>query len=68
MKSTGIVRQVDDIGRIVISKELRKTIDIKRKDPLGIFVKRNNIYSKYKRGCLFCEEIGDIFEFKEVTI
>ena len=69
LKSTGIVRQVDDLGRIVIPKELRKTMNIKRKDPMEIFVEENNIiFSKYKKGCLFCGEMGDTFEFKRVTI
>jgi len=69
MKSTGIVRKVDDLGRIVIPKELRKTMNIKKKDPMEIFVEKNNIIlSKYEKGCLFCGEMGDTFEFEGVTI
>lgn len=38
MKSTGIVRKVDELGRVVIPKELRRTLDIKEGDPLEIYV------------------------------
>lgn len=69
MKSTGIVRQVDVLGRIVIPKELRKTMDIKKKDPMEIFVEGNNIIlPKYEKGCLFCGEMLDTLEFEWVTI
>ena len=38
MKSTGVVRKVDELGRIVLPKELRKTMDIKEKDSMEIYV------------------------------
>lgn len=49
MKSTGIVRRVDDLGRIVIPKEIRKTIRIKESDPLEIYTGSNGeiIFKKY---------------------
>ena len=69
MKSTGIVRQIDDLGRIVIPKELRKTMNLKRKDPMEIFVERDNIIlSKYEKGCLFCGKMEDTFEFEGTTV
>ena len=37
MKATGVVRRIDDLGRIVIPKEIRKTLSIKEGDPLEIF-------------------------------
>lgn len=43
MKSTGIVRKVDELGRIVLPKELRNTLEIKEKDPLEIFVDEDKI-------------------------
>lgn len=43
MKSTGIVRKVDELGRVVIPKELRRTIGIEEKDPLEIFVDGDKI-------------------------
>lgn len=43
MKSTGIVRKVDELGRVVIPKELRRTMGIEEKDPLEIFVDGDKI-------------------------
>lgn len=43
MKSTGIVRKVDELGRIVIPKELRRTLGIEEKDPVEIFINDNRI-------------------------
>ena len=69
IKSTGIVRKIDDLGRMVIPKELRKTMNIKKKDPMEIFVEgKNIILSKYTSGCIFCGEVSDTFEFKGKTI
>lgn len=49
MKSTGIVRKVDELGRIVIPKELRRTMEINERDPLEIFVEDDRIIlQKYK--------------------
>lgn len=61
LKSTGIVRQDDDIGRIVISKELRKTMDIKRKNPMVIFVKGNNIITQNIKKVVFFVEKWESF-------
>ncbi|MEY9976535.1 transcriptional pleiotropic regulator of transition state genes [Lysinibacillus sp. RC79] len=43
MKSTGITRKVDELGRVVIPKELRDNLEIKEKDPLEIFTEGSNI-------------------------
>jgi len=65
MKSTGIVRKIDDLGRIVIPKELRMTMNLKRKDPMEIFVEGDNIIiTKYEKGCLFCGETRRTFDFE----
>ena len=49
MKATGIVRRVDDLGRVVIPKEIRRTIRIREGDPLEIFVKDGAvIFKKYQ--------------------
>lgn len=45
MKSTGIVRQVDELGRIVIPKELRRVLNITDKDPMEIFVEDENHFA-----------------------
>jgi len=57
MKSTGIVRPVDNLGRIVLPIELRRTMDLAVGDPLEIFVDGENIVlRKYRPGCVFCGE------------
>lgn len=55
MKSTGIVRKVDELGRIVIPIELRRTLDIAEKDSLEIFVDGEKIVlTKHEDSCVFC--------------
>jgi len=55
LKATGIVRKVDELGRIVIPIELRRTFGINIKDDLEIYVdKENIILEKYEPACLFC--------------
>jgi transcriptional pleiotropic regulator of transition state genes len=69
MKGTGIVRKVDELGRIVIPKELRGVLDINIKDSLEIFTEdRNIILKKYNPGCVFCERINNVIRFKENNI
>ena len=55
MHDTGIVRRVDDLGRIVIPMELRRTLGIKVKDPLAIFVEGDRIIlTRHKDACAIC--------------
>jgi transcriptional pleiotropic regulator of transition state genes len=69
MKATGIVRKVDELGRIVIPKELRGILDINIKDSLEIFTEdKNIILKKYNPGCVFCERINNVIRFKEKNI
>lgn len=64
MKSTGIVRMVDPLGRIVLPKEIRNTMDIKEKDPLEIFIDENKIIlTKYQPACVFCGNADNIIYF-----
>lgn len=57
MKNTGIVRKVDELGRVVIPKELRNTLGINERDPLEIYVEGHKIIlQKYQNRCLFCGE------------
>ena len=50
MKATGIVRRIDDLGRIVIPKEIRKTMHVREGDPLELYVCENGImFRKYKQ-------------------
>lgn len=65
MKSIGIVRKVDDLGRIVLPIELRRTLDIKERDAVEIFVDSEYIMlKKYAPSCIFCGEADDIREYK----
>ncbi len=61
MKATGIVRKVDELGRIVIPKELRRLFNINEKDPLEIFTDNNGIIlRKYEISCIMCEEKNNL--------
>ncbi len=65
MKSTGIVRKVDELGRIVLPIELRRTLDISEKDTLEIYVEGSAIVlRKYRPSCIFCDSTWDVFQFK----
>ena len=65
MKSVGIVRKIDDLGRMVIPKELRNRMDIKKKDPVEIFVEGDKIVlKKYIPGCVFCGDVNNNSEYK----
>ena len=69
VKATGIVRKVDELGRIVLPIELRRTLDIAEKDPLEIYVEGTSIVlKKYKPSCIFCGEAKNVVEFKEKNI
>ena len=65
MKSTGIVRKVDELGRIVLPIELRRTLDIAEKDSLEIYVDEDAIIlRKYQPACIFCDNAKDILSYK----
>ena len=69
MKSTGIVRKVDELGRIVLPIEMRRTPDIGEKDALEIYVEGSSvILKKYKPSCVFCDATKDITVFKGKNI
>lgn len=65
MKATGIVRRVDELGRVVIPIELRRTMGIDIKDGLEIFVDGERIIlRKYAPTCIFTGEAEDLVYFK----
>lgn len=65
MKSTGMVRKVDELGRIVLPIELRKTFNIVEKDSLEIYTEGNTIIlRKYEPACIFCGDARDVIHFK----
>jgi len=69
MKSTGVVRKVDELGRIVLPIELRRTLDIAEKDALEIFVDGDKIVlRKYEPACIFCGNARDVVYYKGKNI
>ena len=69
MKSTGIVRKVDELGRIVLPIELRHTLDIAEKDSLEIYVDGASIVlKKYQPACIFCGDAKNVINFKGKNI
>ena len=69
MKSTGIVRKVDELGRVVIPIELRRTLRIEEKDALEIYVDGEKIIlKKYEPACIFCGNAGNVRNFKDKNI
>lgn len=69
MKSTGIVRRVDELGRVVIPIELRRTLEIAEKDALEIYVDGEQIIlKKYQPACIFCGDASNVVNFKGKNI
>ena len=71
MKSTGIVRKVDELGRVVIPIELRRTLSINEKDALEIYVDTDKIIlRKYEPtcSCVFCGNAGNVTQFRGKNI
>ena len=65
MKSTGIVRKVDELGRVVIPIELRRMLDIGEKDGLEIYVDGDKvILRKYEPACVFCGNAYNVENFR----
>lgn len=65
IKSTGIVRKVDELGRVVIPIELRRTLGIDEKDALEIYVDNEKIIlKKYEPACVFCGNAEEVHIFK----
>lgn len=65
MKSTGIVRKVDELGRIVLPIEIRKNMNIDSRDAVEIFVDEDKIIlKKYEPACVFCGNADNVTFFK----
>ncbi len=65
LKSTGIVRSIDELGRIVVPKEIRTKLDINPSDPIEIYVEGDKIIlTKDQSGCLFCGSFDELVSFK----
>ena len=69
MKATGIVRKIDELGRIVLPMELRRTMDINYKDALEILVDADSIIlRKYNPSCIFCGNVTNVLNYKGKNI
>lgn len=69
MKATGIVRAIDDLGRVVIPMELRKTLHLNKRDMVEIFTEDTAvILKKWEASCVFCGEKKNTIQFKEHNI
>ena len=66
MKSTGIIRKVDELGRIVIPIELRRVLDIAERDELEIYTENDRIIlKKHQTSCVFCGSAKALTVFKD---
>ncbi len=69
MKETGMIRKIDELGRIVLPKELRTILNIPAKTPVEIFVNEDLIIlKKYECKCMFCNESDNLIEFKNKKV
>ena len=69
MKSTGIVRRVDELGRVVIPIEIRNQFDIAEKDPIEIYVDGTSIVlKKFESNCVFCGNTKNLVTYKDKFI
>ncbi len=65
MKSTGIVRNIDELGRVVIPIEMRHKLDINEKDPMEIYSDGDLIIlKKFQPNCVFCNNTKDLSKYK----
>ena len=69
MKSMGIIRKVDDLGRIVLPIELRRTLDIAERDELEIFMENDRIIlQKFEPCCVFCGSARDMVTYRSKNV
>ena len=69
MKQTGIVRKVDELGRIVLPIELRRTLDIAVRDELQIYLDDDKIVMrKSEPSCVFCGSTRNLTEYREKNV
>ena len=69
MKSTGIIRKVDDLGRIVLPIELRRTLDIEERDELEIYMENDRIIlQKFEPACVFCGSSRGLISYRRKNV
>ncbi len=65
MKALGIIRPIDELGRIVLPVETRKMMDLNPKDGVEVFIEDDKIIlKKYRPSCIFCGEADGVVDFK----
>jgi len=71
MKATGMTRNIDKLGRIVIPIELRKELGFDESTKIELFIepeRQRLVMEKYQRGCIFCDEMNNTIEYEGMTI
>ena len=69
MKSTGIIRKVDELGRIVLPVELRRTLDIAERDELEIYLENDRvILQKFEYSCIFCGSSRGLITYRRENV
>ena len=69
MKSTGIIRKVDELGRVVIPIEIRNKFNIVQRDPIEIFTDGSSIIlKKFEPNCIFCGSTKNLISYKDKLI
>ncbi len=69
MKSTGIIRRMDELGRVVIPIEIRNQFNIAEKDPIEIYVDGSSIIlKKFEPNCIFCGNTKNLLEYHDKLI
>lgn len=69
MKATGIVRRVDELGRVVIPIEIRNKFDIFERDQIVIFVDGSSIIlKKFEPNCIFCGNTENLLKYKDKMV
>ncbi len=69
MKTSGIIRHIDELGRIVIPKEMRRALEIAAEDPVEILMEGDSIrLKKHQTSCVFCGSTEELSEFKGKTL
>ena len=69
MKSTGIIRRMDELGRVVIPIEIRNQFNIAEKDPIEIYVDGSSIVlKKFEPNCVFCGNTKNLLTYKDKLI
>ena len=69
MKSTGIIRKMDELGRVVIPIEIRNQFNIVEKDPIEIYVDGSSIVlKKFEPNCIFCGSTKKLLTYNDELI